>query len=94
LAANHAATLERLDVTGCESLTATQRPLDAISRFTKLKLLRLPAQRWEERNLAAALSELPELQWLDAASTRDLKQAREALQDQCAILENVRHMAF
>mmetsp|Transcript_12083 Transcript_12083/g.36282 ORF Transcript_12083/g.36282 Transcript_12083/m.36282 type:complete len:695 (-) Transcript_12083:120-2204(-) len=89
LAAGHAATLQRLDLTGCTALSRSERPLKALRSLTALRVLRLPAMLWEERSLAECLASLPHLCSLDAASCGDLHRAREALHDQCSILCNI-----
>ena len=55
LAAHHAGSLRALDLSGCAALSASSRPLRALQRLTALEALRLPAERWDEHEIAEAL---------------------------------------
>ena len=86
LAETHAASLTQLDLTGCAGLSSSARPLRALARLTQLSVLRLPAERWHENDLADALVHLPRLKEVDAATYEDLRRERDALTMQCQIL--------
>ena len=88
LATNHAHSLRRLDLSGCHSITSSSRPLRALQRLLVLEHLRLPAEKWDEHELAACLTSLPNLRTLDEDTYSDLRQERDALRAQCDILCN------
>ena len=73
----------------CYGLSSGTRPLDALRLFTRLEVLRLPAEKWREHELADCLISLPRLQAVDASSRADLRRERDALRMQCAILGHV-----
>jgi len=86
---HHSPSLRRLDLSGCHSLSRTERPLRAIRRLQALETLRLPAELWGEHEIADTLAALPALTSLDEQTYQDLLKARDALRDQCNILLNV-----
>jgi len=86
----HAHSLRRLDLTGCASITKTVRPLEALRKLRKLEVLRLPAERWDEQQLADALTALPQLTALDECTHADIRKARDDVKQQCDILSNAR----
>ena len=90
LASHHAASLTSLDLTGCANITPSQRPLRALTKLTRLEHLRLPAERWDEHDLAECLTTLPNLRSLDRDTHADLTKARDDFRAQCDILCNVR----
>jgi len=90
LATHHASSLRRLDLTNCFGLSCSQRPLRALQKLQSLEHLRLPAERWDEHELAECLTALPHLRDLDSGTHADLCKAREDIAAQCAILSNVR----
>ena len=51
LAAHHAVTLRRLDISGCANLTSTQRPLRALSQLRSLEHLFLPSEKWTQNGM-------------------------------------------
>ena len=87
----HAGSLRALDLTGCPNISPSQRPLRALQKLTKLERLRLPAERWDEHELAEFLSTLPNLRSIDPATHNDLCKARDNFRAQCEILMNVRY---
>ena len=86
----HAHSLRRLDLTGCGSITKSVRPLEALRKLRKLEVLRLPAERWDEHQLADALTALPQLTALDECTHADIRKARDDVKQQCDILSNAR----
>jgi hypothetical protein len=56
----------------------------------KLEVLRLPAERWDEQQLADALTALPQLTALDECTHADIRKARDDVKQQCDILSNAR----
>ena len=86
LAAHHATSLTQLDLSACSSISASCRPLDAIRLLTNLEVLRLPAEKWREHELADALTALPRLKGVDASTHADLTRELDALRKQCEIL--------
>lgn len=55
-----------------------------------LEVLRLPSERWDQQELAEALTELPHLKTIDEQTYHDLRRERSALCAQCDILWNAR----
>ena len=90
LGAAHANSLRGLDISGCRNLSPTGRPLRALTKLQGLEALRLPSEKWEQHDLAAALTKLPQLRAIDAQTHADLRRERDALRAQCDILSNVR----
>jgi len=90
LGTHHAETLSQLDLSGCAHVSASPLPLRLLTRLQALEVLRLPAERWRESELADALCELPRLKAVDAVTYADLKRERDALRVQCEILGHVR----
>jgi len=88
--AQHADTLKRLDLTGCVAISSSSRPLEALRQLPKLEVLRLPAERWDEHDLADALAALPLLTALDKCTHADIRKARDDFKAQCDILSNAR----
>ena len=91
LATEHCESLVHLDLTGCTSLSSSSRPLAAIKKLKHLEVLRLPAERWKESDLADALIALPRLSQVDSSTRADLSRERDALRMQCEILGHVQH---
>jgi len=89
LALHHSSTLTRLDLTGCNSISSSTRPLKAIAKMQRLQLLRLPRELWAEHEIADCLAQLPHLRSIDNHILQDLLEARDALRTQCEILRNV-----
>ena len=91
LAAHHATSLTQLDLSCCSSISSSSRPLQAIRLLTNLEVLRLPAEKWREHELADALTALPRLVAVDASTHADLSRELDALRKQCEILGHAHH---
>ena len=88
LALHHADSLRRLDLTECQHVSGTDRPLRALAQLRQLEVLRLPKERWCESDLATCLTKLHRLRCIDADALTDLRSEREALRRQCDILSH------
>ena len=66
LAQHHADSLRRLDLTDCQHVSGTDRPLRALAQLRHLEVLRLPKERWRESDLATCLTKLHHLRCIDA----------------------------
>ena len=93
LAAHHPLTIRRLDLRGCDNLSATERPLAALAQLKALEVLRLPRERWAEREIAKFLTRLPHLRSVDSSTLTDLRSERDALDQQCHILDGLADVA-
>ncbi|KAL1527065.1 hypothetical protein AB1Y20_015749 [Prymnesium parvum] len=90
LSCTHADSLRGLDISGCQNISCTQRPLRAMSKLRCLQVLRLPSEKWGQHELAECLTALPALRAIDEQTYADLYRERDALRAQCDILANVR----
>ena len=93
LAAHHPLTIRRLDLRGCDNLSPTERPLAALAQLKALEVLRLPRERWAEREIAKFLTRLPHLRSVDSSTLTDLRSERDALDQQCHILDGLADVA-